>query len=471
MAGMYISQPTEEGTSALRQRLRGQLLQAGDAEYHEARRVWNGMIDRRPNWIVRCAGAGDVVAAIQFARAHELVVAVKGGGHSYSGISVCDGGLLIDLSPMKGVRVDPTTRMARAEGGATWHDVDFETQAFGLGVTGAQVSRVGIGGLTLGGGFGNLMRKLGMTVDNLVSADVVTADGHLLNASEQAHSDLFWALRGGGGNFGIVTSFEYRLHPIGPLIVGGLAGFEMTRAREVVAFFRDSIANAPDELSMTLAFLTAPPRPFVPDHLHSQPIVALLPCHCGSIERGMADLAAVRALHPAFDTVGPMPYTALQSLIDESSPYGTQRWCATSGLLDEITDDTADRIIAHAGAPSSPFTTTLVVAAGGAAGRIPPDATAYAHRQAAFALVIFGAWRDADQDEGHTTWVRAFSEAMRPAFHGVYVNGLGDEPDRITEAYPEATYHRLVEIKNRYDPQNIFRRNQNIRPTPPSSAC
>lgn len=294
---------------------------------------------------------------------------------------------------------------------------------------------------------------------------MVTADGRLLKASEDEHPDLFWAIRGGGGNFGIVTSFEYRLHPIGPLIVGGLAGFEMTRAREVVAFFRDYMATAPDEVGMTLAFITAPPRPFVPDHLHSRPIVALMPCHCGSIEQGMADLAAVRALHPAFDLLGPMPYTALQSMIDESSPYGTQRYCATSGLLDEMTDDMADRIIAYAGAPSSPLTTTLVVAAGGAAGRIPPDVTAYGHRHAAFALVIFGAWLDAGQDSLHCSWVHAFCDAMRSSFHGVYVNGLGEEPDRITEAYPERTYRRLIEIKNKYDPKNVFRLNQSIRPT------
>lgn len=460
-----MSYPSEHDTTVLRQHLRGQLLQPEDTAYHEARRVWNGMSDRRPAWIARCAGAADVIAAVNFAREHDLVVAVKGGGHSYSGLSVCDGGLMIDLSPMKGVHVDPAERTARAEGGATWHDIDFEAQAFGLAVTGAQVSRVGISGFTLGGGFGNLMRKLGMTIDSLRSADVVTADGRLLKASEDEHPDLFWAIRGGGGNFGVVTSFEYRLHPIGPLIVGGLAGFEMTRAREVVAFFRDYMATAPDEVGMTLAFITAPQRPFVPDHLHSQPIVALMPCYCGSVEQGMTNLATLRALHPAFDILGPMPYTALQSMIDNSSPYGTQRYCATSGLLDEITDDTADRIIAHAGAPSSPLTTTLVVATGGAAGRIPPDATAYAHRRAAFALVIFGGWLDAGEDNLHSSWVRAFRDTMHSSFHGVYVNALGDEPDRITEAYPEQTYRRLIEIKNTYDPKNLFRLNQNIPPT------
>lgn len=456
----------EEAASALAHQLRGVMLRPSDAGYDEARGVWNGMIDRRPAFIVRCAGAGDVIAAVNFARTHSLLVAVKGGGHSVSGASVCNGGMMIDLSLMRGVRVDPVTRTARAESGATWHDLDFETQAFGLAVTGGQISHTGIAGLTLGGGLGNLQRKLGATVDSLLSADIVTADGRLLTASATENADLFWGIRGGGGNFGIVTSFEYQLHPVGPLVVGGIAGFEIARAREVMAFYRDFAANAPDELTLTLVFMgAAPPLPFVPDRMRFQPAVALVPCHCGALEQAMADLAPLQALEPDFASLGPMPYTAVQSLSDDALPYGSHRYYFKAGLLDQLDDATIDRIVAHATQLPTPFSNVLMPAMGGALARTPLDATAFAQRHAAYEINIAVAWIDPAEDEKYMAWTRAFFEDVRPALHGVYVNSLSDEQERTTEAYPAATYRRLVEIKNRYDPTNMFRLNQNIHPT------
>jgi FAD/FMN-containing dehydrogenase len=462
---MAMVSASAEERVAFARTLRGQLLQPGDAGYDETRGVWNGMIDRRPDLIARCAGAGDVIAAVNFARENGMVVSVRGGGHSISGACVCEGGMMIDLATMKGVRVDPVARTVRAEGGATWHDVDYETQAFGLAVTGGQVSHTGIAGLTLGGGFGNLMRKFGLSIDNLISADVVTADGRLLTVCADENPDLFWGIRGGGGNFGIVTSFEYRVHPVGPIIVGGMAGFDMSRAGEITEFFREYMAGATDDVGMTLAFITAPPLPFVPQHLHFQPVVALLVCHAGSLEQGMADLAPIRALQPDFDVIGPMPYVAIQSIIDDAMPYGKLRYYAKSGFLDELSGAIVDGMVAHCGAPSSPFNATVVVAAGGAVSRVGEDATAFGHRHADFDLTIFGAWTDEDQDDRHIAWARAFYEDMRPYLRGVYVNSMADELDRITEAYPEETYRRLVTIKNTYDPTNFFRLNQNIRPT------
>ena len=462
---MTAARLDQAAIEAFQASLRGTLLRPGDDGYDAARGIWNGMIDRQPALIVRCAGAADVIRALSFARTHDLTVAVKGGGHSVSGASVCDGGLMIDLSAMKGIRVDPKNRTVRAEPGLTWGEFDAETQAFGLAVTGGQVSHTGIAGLTLGGGVGNLMRKRGALVDNLLAADVVTADGQLLTASGEENSDLFWAIRGGGGNFGVVTSFEYRVYPVGPLVVGGMAGFEIERAREICEFYREYAANAPDELGLTLAFITAPPAPFVPEHLHFKPVVAIAPCHSGPIEQGMKDLEPVRALHPAFDVISPMPYTVVQSLFDEGFPSGERRYYVKAGFLTALSDEVIDRLLTHFSTPSSPFSAVVAVAMGGALGRVDANATAFAHREASFDCTIFASWVDQAEDEVHVAWARAFYEGLRPFLHGVYVNALDHEHDRPTEAYPEETYRRLVEIKNRYDPTNIFRLNQNIKPT------
>ncbi|HEX8918491.1 MAG TPA: FAD-binding oxidoreductase [Chloroflexota bacterium] len=455
----------DEAIEALKTRFRGQLLRQGDDGYDAARVLWNGMIDRKPAVIARCSGAADVVAAVGFAREQNLSLAVKGGGHSVSGASICDGGIMIDLTPMKSIRVDPDARTARAEAGVNWGEFDAETQAFGLAMTGGQISHTGIAGLTLGGGVGWLARKYGMVVDNLLSVDIVTADGRLLHASDTENPDLFWAVRGGGGNFGIVTSFEYRLHPVGPLVVGGLAGFPIERGREILEFVRDFMSTAPDELAITTAFVSAPPAPFVPPEMQLKPIIGLAVCYCGSIEDGMRVLASVKALGPAFDVIGPMPYTAVQSMLDESSPYGTMRYYMKSGFLNEISDGAIDAMLSHASNPSSPFSTTVLVSLGGQMSRVDNKATAFGHREVRYDFTMFPGWINPAEDETHIAWVREYFEAMQPHLHGVYVNALMDEDSRLGEAYPPETYARLVEIKNRYDPTNLFRLNQNIRPT------
>ena len=344
-----MTQALDEATiQSFRASLRGDLLRPADDGYDAARRVWNGMIDRRPALIARCVGPADVVAAVNLARTHEVLVSVRGGGHNVAGNAVCDGGLMIDLSPMKGIRVDVQNRTVRAQAGLTWGEFDHETQAFGLAVTGGQVSTTGIAGLTLGGGIGWLMRKYGLVIDNLLSADVVTADGRCLNASPTENADLFWGLRGGGGNFGIATSFEYRLHPIGPLVTGGMLLFPAERGRELLHAYRDFAATAPDEVVALMAFITAPPAPFVPPQVQGKPVIALAICHCGPLDEGQKAIAPLRALGPAVDVVGPMPYTAVQRLFDESVPFGLQVYLK-SDHLGELDDDVIETFLANVG--------------------------------------------------------------------------------------------------------------------------
>ena len=449
----------------LRSGLRGALIAPHDDGYDSARAVWNGMIDRRPALIARCHGVADVIAALRFARSQDLLVAVRGGGHNVAGHAVCDDGLVIDLSPMKGIRVDPAARTARAQAGATWGEFDHETMTFGLATTGGLVSTTGIAGFTLGGGIGWLMRKHGLTCDNLISADVVTADGQFVTCSESENSDLFWGLRGGGGNFGIVTSFEYRLHPLGT-VLGGLVLYPAAQAREFLQFYRTFTETVPDELTTMFVRVTAPPAPFIPAHLHGMPVVGMAACYAGSLEEGEAALRPLRAFGtPPVDLIGPMPYSALQSMLDATAPPALHNYWK-SDYLGALDDEAIATVVEHAAAMRSPLSQTHIHHLGGAVARAGADATAFGHRTAPYLLNALAIWTDPVESVQHRQWAREFSAAMRPFSTGVYVNFLANEGEAgVRASYEPRAYDRLVELKRRYDPTNVFRLNQNIQPT------
>ncbi|HVA32716.1 MAG TPA: FAD-binding oxidoreductase [Candidatus Baltobacteraceae bacterium] len=450
----------------LRALLDRRLIEPHQETYDEARRVWNGMIDRRPALIVRCHGASDVLAALRFARENGLPVAVRGGGHNVAGNAVCDDGIVVDLSPMQGVRVDPQARTARAEGGVTWGRFDRETQAFGLATTGGLISTTGIGGFTLGGGIGWLVRKYGLTCDNLLSADVIALDGSFVKASATENADLFWALRGGGGNFGVATSFEYRLHPVGPIILGGVTFYTADKAPKVLHFFREYVERAPDELTSIVVFVTAPPAPFIPAHLHGAPLVGIAVCYAGPIEQGQSVVAPLKSFEPPdVDLIGPMPYIALQGMLDAMAAPGLQNYWK-SETIGPLTDDAIVVLIAKGAGMPSPMTHIDVHHMGGAVAKIDADATAFNQRNARFIVNIVSTWTDAGQNNAQIEWTRGVWEALRPfSTGGAYLNFLGDEgEDRVRAAYGEAKYQRLAAIKRRYDPTNALRFNQNIKP-------
>jgi FAD/FMN-containing dehydrogenase len=457
----------ETAIQAFRAGVRGALLRPGDDGYDAARRVWNGMIDRNPALIVRCAGVADVINAVNFARTHHLLVSVRGGGHNVTGNAVCEGGLMIDLSSMKGIRVDPVRRTVRAQAGLTWGEFDHETQAFGLAMTGGQVSTTGIAGLTLGGGLGWLMRTCGLVVDNLLSVDLVTADGRVLLASATENEDLFWGVRGGGGNFGIATSFEYRLYPIGPIVMGGMVLHPASQAKELLRYYREYMTGAPDELMALVGFLTAPPAPFVPTHLHGTSMVAIAVCYAGSIEEGQRAVEPLRAFGPpTLDLISPMPYAALQQLFDAAVPFGLHQVYEKSDHLAGLSDEVIDTFVTHTAAVTSPLSVVLLLPLGGAVSRVGEQDTAFGHRDTTYDYEIICMWTDPGESEQHIKWARDFWTAMQPFSVGVYVNQLGNEgEDRIRAAYPPTTYERLVALKNKYDPTNLFRMNQNIKPT------
>src|SRR5580765_5234108 len=450
----------------LRTNFAGRLLRPCDERYEEVRAIWNGAIHRRPALIASCTTAADVLAALRFARDRGLEISVRGGGHAVAGHALCDGGVLIDLAPMTSVRVDPESRKARAGGGALWSHVDRETQALGLAVTGGIVTHTGIGGLTLGGGIGHLMRKLGLTIDNLLSCDVVTADGRLVVASEQANEDLFWGLRGGGGNFGIVTSFEYQVHPVGPTVLAGMLLYPLDQAAEVLAYFRDYVAKAPDEVGILGTLRLAPPLPIVPSELHGKPVVAIIVCYAGAIEDGQKEFDQLRRFRaPALDAIAPKPYLAHQALFDAAMPHG-RGYYWNSCALPPLTDEMIDVLIRQTEKITSRFSTMPLFTLGGAVARVPEDATAFPNRKAQHNLNIVGAWPIDDPDpERHIAWVRQTWEAMQPFSTGGYVNFMSDEPaDRLRAVYGPEKYDRLVALKRRYDPENVFRHNQNIVP-------
>lgn len=453
----------EAAIRELKTGLRGQVIQPGEPGYDQARRIFNGMIDRRPSVIARCAGAADVIQAVRFARRENLVVSVRGCGHNVAGNAVCDGGLMIDLAAMKSVRVDPARRTARAGPGVNWGEFDRETQAFGLATTGGLVSTTGIAGFTLGGGIGWLMRQHGLTCDNLLAADVVTADGTLVTASASENADLFWGLRGGGGNFGVVTSFEYQLHPVG-LLYGGLVLHPLERAREFLRFYRDFVATAPEPLTTLGAIITAPPAPFIPAEYQGTRMAGVVIAYNGAIEEGAALVKPLRSFGPpAVEHLGPLPYVVLQTLFDAGAPAGMQNYWK-SAYLPRLEDAAIDVIVEHAATLPLGLSAVHLHQLGGAVNRVAEQETAFAHRDAAFALNLVGIWPDPADNERNVAWVRRFFEAVQPFGRGVYVNFLGEEgPDRVRAAYG-ANYDRLVELKRRYDPTNVFRLNQNLQP-------
>jgi FAD/FMN-containing dehydrogenase len=466
---MKIRGPNFEALSA---NFVGELIQPGEAGYDEARKIWNGQVDRRPRLIARCRGVADVRAAVRFAREHDVAVAVRGGGHAVAGHALCDDGAVIDLSAMRGSRVDVEARTIRVEGGCLNEHLDRESQAFGLATTGGIVSHTGIAGLTLGGGIGHLMRRFGLAVDNLLSCDVVTADGEFLSASHAENPDLFWGLRGGGGNFGIVTSFEFRLHRLGPQVHAGMLVWPMHDADRVLSFLRDFSATAPDEIGLLANLRLAPPLPVIPEQLHGAPVVALVVTYAGPIEAGPEALRDLAGLPPAVvDTVAPKPYVVHQKLFDPAVPHGWHYYWR-SHALGQLTDDVIDVVIEHAERITSPRTTVPIFTLGGAVARVPGNATAFGNRHAAHDINISAGWLPDDPEpERHVQWVRDFHSALAPHSLGVYVNFTSDDaPGRVrTGAYDPEQWDRLVAVKTKFDPENVFRHNANISPRPVAS--
>lgn len=445
----------------------GTVMLAGDPAYDDARVVFNAMFDRRPAAIARCTSADDVTAALGAARAAGLGVSVYGGGHGVTGSAVVDGALCVDLRGMKSITVDAGTRTARVEAGCVWGEVDAATQEHGLAVTGGRASDTGVAGLALGSGSGWLERAFGFTCDNLLAAEVVVADGRQVTASAAEHPELFWGLRGGGGNFGVVTAFHFRLHPVGPELLGGMLMFPAEVARDLVHFYADFIASAPDEVLGGLAFISAPPEEFVPEPVRGQPVVACVAAFAGPIADGEAALAPLRAFGPpAIDLIGPIPYVGLQQLIDGGNPWGMRNYW-TADFLGELPEKAVDTWVEHATRPVSPFSQMLLIPGGGAVARIDDDATAFGNRGAPWNIHLLGMWPDPADDERNIAYVREFGAAMKPWTTGrTYLNFIGDEgAGRVQAAFGPEKYARLQALKDEWDPTNVFRHNQNIPPS------
>jgi FAD/FMN-containing dehydrogenase len=456
-----------ETLAGLAQQLRGELITPGDVAYDEARRVWNAMFDRRPAAIARVQDAVDVVAVVDYARETGTELAVRGGGHSSAGYSTVDEGIVLDFSRMKSVSVDPQAKVARAQAGALWSDVDRETQAHGLAVPGGQVSHTGIAGLTLGGGIGWLSRQYGLTIDSLLSVELVTADGRLVIASESEHPDLFWGLRGGSGNFGVVVSFEYRLQEVGPLVLGGPILYELEDAPAALRNARDFFVDAPDEVSLWLVLTHVPPSPPFPEERWGDPVLAVVP-FCTDVERGPALLEPLTAFgSPLANLHGPLPYTALQGALDEVDPHGHRYW-ERGDYLADLSDGVIEALVAGARTASSKLTEILIFKMGGAIARVPAEATAFGDRSAPWGVWIASQWIDPAEDAIHRDWTRSFSASLGPWTTGaVYVNAIGGD---VTEARKlaayggPAKYDRLRELKRTWDPENLFHLNPNVTP-------
>ena len=456
----------EATVQELREAVRGEILIPADDGYADAARIWNGAHDgHRPALVVRCRGVADVIAAVGFARSNDLTIAVRGGGHSVAGFSTNDDGIVIDLSPMHGVRVDPAARRASAGGGAIWADVDNETQAHGLATTGGFVSTTGVAGFTLGGGIGWTMRKFGLACDNLIGADVVTADGRLVHASESENADLLWGLRGGGGNFGIVTQLELDLHPLGPTVYAGPIFYPAAAAGDLLHAFREWASGAADDVTAVVNLTSAPPLPVIPEEWHGKKVAAFLAVSAGPVDEGAGLVGPIRQVaKPIVDLLGPMPYLAMQSLLDPLWPKGTHAYFKATNLA-RLDDELIRRLgEVHLAAPG-PQCEIHVHHMGGAIGRVADDATAFGERSMPFLLNAVTGWHDPSEGEAHTHWAHMVIEAASDASTGrAYVNFLGD-PGAARASYGDEIYGRLVLLKNRYDPTNVFRLNQNIEPS------
>jgi FAD/FMN-containing dehydrogenase len=445
--------------------LRGQVFEPGDAGYDEARKIWNAMIERRPALIVRCAGVADVRHAVRYARDQEMRLAVRGGGHNIAGNALCDGGLVIDLSQMKAVRIDPDARKAYVGPGALLADFDHEAQEFGLATPLGINSTTGVAGLTLGGGFGWLSRKYGLTIDNLVAAEIITANAERLWVSADTHPDLFWAIRGGGGNFGVVTMFEFKLHPLGPEVLSGLIVFPFDQARQVLERYRDFVPSMPEELNVWVVLRKAPPLPFLPPDMHGKEVAVLAVFYAGTVDDGMRLVEPLRGFgKPCGEHLGAQPYTAWQKAFDPLLAPGARNYWKSHNFL-ALGDEAVDTTLRYAGNLPSSQSEIFIGALGGQVSRVPPDATPYAHRDALYVMNVHTRWDEPAEDGKCITWARDFFDAAAPyATGGVYVNFLmDDEADRIGAAYGQ-NYDRLARTKKTFDPKNLFRQNQNIRP-------
>jgi FAD/FMN-containing dehydrogenase len=454
------TQLADDALAAFRAGFRGPVLTAADAGYDEQRRIWNAMIDRKPALIVRCTGTADVVAAIKLARAHNLLSSVRGGGHNIAGLAVCDGGLMIDTSLMRGVFVDPVARTVRAQAGCTLGDVDRETQLHGQAAVLGFVSATGIAGLTTGGGFGYLTRRYGWTCDNLVGMEVVTADGTVVQANDKLNPDLFWALRGGSGNFGIVTAFEYKTYPCGPMILGGIVAWKAEDAPAVLAKYAEVANAAPHDLTLVTMMRLAPPAPWLPKEVHGTPIVAVLACYTGRPEDGEALIAPLRKLgKPVADIIMPRPYAQMQMLLDGTQPKG-RRYYWKSEWLPKLSPELFEQFRVRAAAIPSPHSAMILFQVGGALNELPNDHSPMGNRDATFVLNIAGSWDSAADDTTCVGWARSSWEAMRGfSTGGVYVNFLTDDEgaDRVAAAYGGPNLARLAELKKKYDPTGLFR--------------
>jgi FAD/FMN-containing dehydrogenase len=459
---------TPEVLQAFKLAFRGTILRESDAAYDDARRIWNAMIDRRPALIARCTGTADVSAAVQFARQHALLVSVRSGGHNIAGLAVCEGGLMIDLSLLRGVWVDPERRVARAQAGCTLGDLDRETQLHGLAAVLGFVSTTGIAGLTVGGGFGYLTRSHGWTCDNLVSMEVVTAEGTVLRASADENADLFWSLCGGSGNFGVVTSFEYRLYPVGPQVIAGAVAWRGEDAPEVLRFYRDLTANAPRELTCVAVMRIAPPAPWLPKEMHGKPIVAMFVCHTGRPEDGEKLVAPIKAFgKPIADILTRRPYAQMQSLLDATQPKG-RRYYWKSEYLPGLEEKALDTLVEHAARIRSPHSAILLFHLAGALNELGPEHSPAGNRDASYILNIAGSWENPDADTANIAWARECWQAARPfSTGGVYVNFLTDDEgaERVAAAYGKKTLEKLATLKQKYDPTNLFRHTKSILPT------
>lgn len=449
--------------------LKGQFINSKDADYEEARKVWNGMIDKHPMFIVRCAGENDVESSVNFARNNNLEIAVRGGGHNVAGFSTCDGGIVIDLSQMKKIEIDKTSQTAKAQAGLSWGEFDKATQEYGLATTGGLVTSTGVAGFTLGGGFGWLVRKHGMTIDNLLSVEMILANGKRTTASPTENPDLFWGVRGGGGNFGIVTSFTFKLHPVGPNVYGGALFYSVSKAKGLLNFYNKWTKTLPNEISTMIAFLTAPPEPFMPKELVGTQMLAIALCFTGKKEEGDKLLKPLRDyIQPEVDVAGPIPYVALQGMFDAGAPKGIHSYWRTQ-YFNELSDNTINTLIEQAANLKnlSPFSMIHIHHWEGAINKVKSEETAFTHRDARYVMNIIGLWMAGDDPDKHINWVRDFSDIIKQFSTGkLYLNFLTDTgEDKVVAAYGEEKYEKLVQLKNKYDPENLFHLNQNIKPS------